>query len=122
MTKKELETYRRRLIELRQRLGDDLRDVKQEALKPTGSDATGGLADAEDVAAMTREGDVALSLSENEALLLREIDAALERTNNGSFGVCEDCGKEIARERLEALPYARYCVPDAAARETPPQE
>ena len=40
---------------------------------------------------------------------LREIDLALTKINEGTFGICENCGKRISRERLEAIPYARYC-------------
>ena len=42
---------------------------------------------------------------------IREIDAALERVRDGSYGVCESCADAIAMERLEAIPYARLCFP-----------
>ena len=42
---------------------------------------------------------------------IREIDAALERVRDGSYGVCETCVETIAGERLEAIPYARLCFP-----------
>ena len=41
---------------------------------------------------------------------LAEIDAASERVTNGSYGMCESCGRPIAPERLEARPYARSCA------------
>lgn len=40
---------------------------------------------------------------------IREIDAALERVHDGSYGVCESCAEAIAMERMEAIPYARLC-------------
>jgi RNA polymerase-binding transcription factor len=47
---------------------------------------------------------------ERERKLLKEIDAALERIKDGSYGTCERCGKEIAMRRLRAVPWARYCL------------
>lgn len=46
-----------------------------------------------------------------------EVDAALKRLEDGSFGSCERCGKEIPKERLTAIPWARFCVDDQAAAE-----
>jgi RNA polymerase-binding transcription factor DksA len=51
-----------------------------------------------------------LDLLENEAHLLAEVNHALARIERGPFGRCENGGREIPRERLEALPYARYCL------------
>jgi RNA polymerase-binding transcription factor DksA len=45
---------------------------------------------------------------------LDEVDAALERLDAGSYGVCEVCGKPIGTARLEAMPAARLCIIDAA--------
>ena len=42
---------------------------------------------------------------------LRRIDEAVRRIENGTFGLCAICGKDILRERLEAVPHTRYCVP-----------
>ena len=42
---------------------------------------------------------------------IREIDAALERVRDGSYGVCESCADAISSERLEAIPFARLCFP-----------
>ena len=45
---------------------------------------------------------------------LKEIDDALRRLDHGSYGICEECGKPIDEARLEAVPWARYCVVDQA--------
>jgi RNA polymerase-binding transcription factor DksA len=55
------------------------------------------------------EQELALDLIENEERIL-EVDHALTRFEQGTFGRCENCGREISRERLEALPYTRYCI------------
>jgi len=52
-----------------------------------------------------------LSIVEGE---LNEIDGALRRLDHGSYGICEECGKPIDEARLEAVPWARYCVLDQA--------
>ena len=45
---------------------------------------------------------------------LRDIDDALRRLDDGTYGICEECGKPIDEARLEAVPWARYCVVDQA--------
>jgi DnaK suppressor protein len=52
-------------------------------------------------------------LEENAEHLIEEIDAALGRIENGTYGACAVCGRPIDEERLEALPYARLCIDDA---------
>jgi RNA polymerase-binding transcription factor DksA len=42
--------------------------------------------------------------------MLRDVMSALERIENGSFGACERCGEAISDKRLDALPFARYCI------------
>jgi RNA polymerase-binding transcription factor DksA len=60
----------------------------------------------------SRETDEAmtLALAGNETQILDEINAALERIETGTFGRCESCRKPIAKDRLQALPYARFCI------------
>jgi RNA polymerase-binding protein DksA len=55
-----------------------------------------------------RERDLALSASATQAV--EEIDRALRRMDNGSYGVCERCSRKIAVARLEALPFAALCI------------
>ena len=52
---------------------------------------------------------LSLALLENESTVLREIDLALERMDEGTYGACEDCGHPIGKARLRALPQARLC-------------
>jgi DnaK suppressor protein len=56
----------------------------------------------------TRERDLALQSNSQE--LLTQVEAALERMDEGRYGICARCGKQIAPDRLEALPYAIYCI------------
>ena len=57
-------------------------------------------------------------LEENADHLLGEIDAALVRIEEGTYGLCTSCGKPIGRERLEAVPYATLCIDDKRALES----
>ena len=56
------------------------------------------------------EAVVNFALAENEAALRQEIEEALLRFDNGTFGICEECRSEIGLDRLEAVPYARLCI------------
>lgn len=61
-----------------------------------------------------------MNLLENDERTLEAIAAALQRIDAGTFGRCEECGKEIARERLQAVPYTPWCMTCAAKREGKP--
>ena len=58
-----------------------------------------------------------LGLMYGEKQLLKEIDAALQRIEDGTYGICEGSGKPIPKKRLEALPWTRYCVEYASSLE-----
>jgi len=55
--------------------------------------------------------DVSLGCRESASNEIQEIDDALERLQDGSFGLCESCEQAISPARLEAIPYARLCMP-----------
>ena len=67
-------------------------------------------------------GQVAAEQGENRALVnqleetLAEVERALTKLDEGGYGRCESCGKEIAEPRLEAMPATRYCIDCATAR------
>ena len=63
-----------------------------------------------DVGTDNFEHEFTLGLIENEEEELREIDAALERIEETSYGVCETCEKPIPKGRLKVIPYARLCI------------
>jgi RNA polymerase-binding protein DksA len=56
------------------------------------------------------EQEFTLSLMETEGGTLKDIEAALERIEEGHYGLCEECGARIPKKRLEAIPYATMCV------------
>ena len=62
-----------------------------------------------------READQ--SIVESIKAELDEVDAALRRLDDGSYGTCQACGRPIGDDRLEALPWTRFCIDDAAKAE-----
>lgn len=70
-----------------------------------------------DAATALHDRELDYGLEENEEQLLAEIDAALQRIEAGTYGVCTNCGKPIGEERLEALPWASLCIDCARNRE-----
>lgn len=63
-----------------------------------------------DSATATLNREIDYTLEENSEHVLTAIDEALERIESGTFGTCGRCGKPIAEERLEAIPYANRCI------------
>jgi len=63
-----------------------------------------------DAGQLAAERDLAISNLERDTALLGDVRAALERIADGSYGLCQNCGKEIRRARLFAVPWAAYCI------------
>ena len=114
MSKAELASYRQTLLALRQRLTGDVSHLADEALRAHGGEASGSLSNAPlhmaDLGTDNFEQEFTLNLLQNEEQLLEEIGAALDRMRLGKFGLCEECQTAIPKARLQAVPYARYCV------------
>ncbi|HMN46359.1 MAG TPA: TraR/DksA family transcriptional regulator [Povalibacter sp.] len=67
------------------------------------------VADFSDQATQVQNDEVLEAIGDSASRELEAIDAALERIASGRFGVCTDCGQQIERARLEAVPYAVRC-------------
>lgn len=74
--------------------------------------------DPADAGSASFERETAQSLSNHSRRLLTQIDDALRRMDQGIYGICERCGKQIEPERLEALPYATLCMECKRREET----
>lgn len=68
-----------------------------------------------DAATAMHDRSLDYTLEDNEEHLLGSIDAALKRIEDGTYGICTNCGRPISEERLEALPWAELCI-DCARR------
>jgi RNA polymerase-binding protein DksA len=114
MTSTERESYRRQLLALRRRLTGDMSQLSDEALRRAGGEASGNLSNMPihmaDLGTDNFEQEFSLGLLQNEEQMLKEIDAALQRLDQGTFGKCEECQRPIPKARLQALVYARHCV------------
>jgi len=69
-----------------------------------------------DAAASTAERSEVLGIVNNLTKLLRDVDEALARVDEGTYGLCKSCGKEIGADRMEFRPTSRYCVDCKAKR------
>lgn len=67
--------------------------------------------DLEELPSQSHEEWIFLNRNHIDVMLLREIDEALSRVEDGDYGTCMECGEPISQKRLEAVAWARYCVP-----------
>ena len=121
LTKKELEDLRARLVEEKAHLEAQLASIVEESFAATQSDISGdvGLDDeSADAGTATFEREKDLSIENNVRDLLRKIDGALKRMDEGTYGLCLRCGRPIEKARLKALPYAELCIKDAQAAQS----
>ena len=111
--KLDLEKFKEKLIEERERLRSDLKRIEDRAAgrdrlqaEPVGQDfdEPGG-----DAASETVERAQSMALGANLRELYDEVNAALEKIEDGTYGVCDSCGKDITKKRLNALPWATLC-------------
>lgn len=106
--------YFRLLVDLRDHVTSEINLHTEDTLKRSSKDETGDLSSYSqhiaDAGTDTFDRDFALSLVSNEQEALFEIEEALKRIKSGSYGICELTGKPISKERLLAVPFARYSV------------
>jgi RNA polymerase-binding protein DksA len=112
--KLQFNTYREKLHALRSRLDERAPELRDEAFHGAGGESTGDLSNAPihqaDRAGQESEAVVNLGIAANEAALRQEVEEALLRLEDGSFGICTTCRAEITPKRLEAVPYASLCI------------
>jgi DnaK suppressor protein len=106
MPKKELEKYRRLLQEKKNTLLAELAKTKN-AEEETTEESTQDIAD-KAVSSYTRE--FLYSLNDSERNTIQQIDQALGRIEDGTFGSCLNCGNPMNEKRLTAIPWSRHCV------------
>lgn len=71
-----------------------------------------------DKAADSAEGDLVLRIAENDAVEIAEVERAIEKIDNTTYGICEGCGEPISLTRLQFLPFATHCIECKKLRET----
>lgn len=114
LTRAQLKEMRQALLAKRQAILGDMNAMEAEALGIARHGAAGDLSNMPthpaDIGTDNYEQEFTLGLLESERILIMEIDEALERIDNGTYGICLGTGKGINKARLEARPWAKYCI------------
>jgi DnaK suppressor protein len=109
-----IEYFKQLLLEKRREILRNVSEIEDETLKKSRLDASGDLSSMPihmaDLGTDNYEQEFVLGLMDSERKLLHEIDYALQRIDEGTYGLCEGTGKPIPKARLKAQPWARYCV------------
>jgi len=110
LTQKELQKFKELLLAKRNEIFGNVLSMEDETLRRQRSDLSNMPIHMADIATDNYETEYTLELVGSERKLMQEIDEALDRIENGTYGICEGSGKSIPKTRLEAIPWARYCV------------
>jgi DnaK suppressor protein len=105
---KDLEAYRVTLSHLRQEISGDISNLEEDAFSTDGDRLS--VDNPADIGSESFAQEFSLELLQRDEATLAEIDEALDRVAQGTFGKCESCEQQIPKVRLNAVPHARYCV------------
>ncbi len=108
LTKAEVQRFKKRLGEMRDKLTSSLQLSTAEVKKP--DEATGYSQHQADQGTDDFDRKVSLELTSQEFQVLRQVERALEKIQEGTYGICDISGEEIPKARLEAMPYASTTV------------
>lgn len=118
MNSADMNFYKERLLMIRARLRDDVTSMTDAALHADGSENTTMPIHMAELGSDNFEQEFTLSLLVTEEDTLGMIESALARTENGTYGTCEECQGAIPKTRLNALPHTPVCVKCSATRES----
>lgn len=114
LTAAEIEHFKQLLLQKRKEILRNVVEIEDETLRKSRLDASGDLSSMPihmaDLGTDNYEQEFSLGLMDSERRLIIEIDDALQRIENGTYGMCEGTGQPIPKARLEAQPWARYSV------------
>lgn len=117
LTPAEIEHFRALLLQKREEILNSVSEIEDETLRKSRLDASGDLSSMPihmaDLGTDNYQQEFSLGLMDSERRLIVEIDFALQRIDNGTYGICEGTGQPISKARLEAQPWARYSVEHA---------
>ena len=121
LTDEELAYFRQLLLEKRRELVGDVSTMENEALGKNRADAAGDLSlmpiHMADIGTDNYEQEFTIGLIANERETLKDIDAAIERIDQKTYGICLATHKPIGKARLKAKPWANYCLEYKRAQE-----
>ncbi len=114
LNKKELAGFKKLILKRKEEVIDEIKHISEDTLKKSQKEASGDISGyafhMADVATDTYDREFSLGLVSNEREALYELDDALKRIDEQTFGICESCKTIITKIRLKAVPYARLCV------------
>ncbi len=114
MNKRERKKFEKLLLEIREQKVTYIAMLRELAISRTQRDASGDISaftsHPADISNESDEREKVASLITRESEILKELDAALERIKDATYGKCDICGGEIPPARLRALPFATLCV------------
>ena len=110
LSKKELDEYKALLHAKRRQLVGMLSGMEDEALRSSGGNLSNMPVHMADMGSDVYEQDFTLGMAETERAIITEIDAALQRIEDKTFGICQMTGKPISKARLDAKPWAKYTI------------
>lgn len=114
MDKKDLERFKKILQQIRVKIAGDLAHLEGDTLNKAQRDAGGDLSGYSfhmaDMATDNFDREFNLGLASSEQQILNQIDEALRRIEEGTYGTCEICEKPISQKRLVAVPYTKFCI------------
>ena len=113
MDREQLELFREQLLQKKQDIMTDAGKTMTEM-----TDQTTNVPDPNDRATLESGRSFELRIRDRERKLLSKIDEAIARIEDGSYGICEDCGEEIGLKRLEARPVTTLCIDCKTLQET----
>ncbi len=117
LTPADIKKFKALLLTKRAEILGDVSCMENEALRKPRSDLSSMPIHMADLGTDNYEVENTLGLMDSERKLIVEIDGALDRIENGTYGICEGTGQPIPKERLEAIPWARYCAAYASLLE-----
>jgi len=117
LTQADIEHFKALLLEKRQELLGNVKSMEDETLKRDRTDLSNLPMHMGDMGTDTYEMDHALSLVDGERKILEEIDQALDRIENKTYGICLGSGKPISKARLQAIPWTKYSIEYATQME-----
>ncbi|MFH1701324.1 MAG: TraR/DksA C4-type zinc finger protein [Candidatus Zixiibacteriota bacterium] len=120
MKKADMKKYEKLILAKRETLRDDIKELRKESTA-TIKESTGDLSSYSyhmaDLGTDAQEREKKFLLASKSGRLIYHLDEALRRIENGTFGKCLECGKNIAKPRLDAVPHARFCIACKEAEE-----
>ena len=116
MTNTDLTFHRERLLALRARLQGESAQMEDDALKDHGK-TTSIPTDMAELGSDNADQEITFTMLGSDKDTLDQIEAAIQRIEDGGYGRCEECGEQIPKTRLHAIPYAAECVRCASQQE-----